>query len=119
MPTPKKAKPKLEVLIRSALRKIFMWSATRREALKLSGNQCVSCKLKFYYKDLEVDPIVPVGPTPGSRMADENTNWDTLIARMFCPVDGLQVLCKNCHKAKTGKATKILTKDNGCGTFVA
>lgn len=116
---PKKAKPKLHSLIRSALRKIFMWSQTRREALKLSGYRCINCKLQFYYKELEVDHIVPVGPTPGSRNATADTTWDGFIARMFCGVEGLQVLCKRCHLRKTGENQKSLTNPNDCSTFSA
>jgi len=28
-------------------------------------------------------------------------SWDSLIDRLFCEADGLQVLCAECHKAKT------------------
>lgn len=28
-------------------------------------------------------------------------SWDSVIKRMFCSEDGLQVLCYNCHKNKT------------------
>jgi hypothetical protein len=29
------------------------------------------------------------------------TSWDSLVDRMFCEADGLQILCHECHSAKT------------------
>lgn len=87
----------LHTKIRSALRLIFMYSQTRRDALKLSGGRCKECGSKL---KLQVDHIQAVGPTPGSRNAN-GVSWDTFIERMFCSVDGLQVLCVTCHRNKT------------------
>lgn len=43
-----------------------------------------------------VDHIKPVvDPVQGF------TSWDELISRLFCEVDGLQVLCHDCHSRKT------------------
>jgi len=44
--------------------------------------------------ELAVDHIDPVVPVTGF------TTWDEVIERMFVEKDGLQVLCKACHKAK-------------------
>ena len=42
-----------------------------------------------------VDHIIPIiGP-------EGFVSWDQTIKRMFCEVDGLQVLCKECHDNKT------------------
>lgn len=44
-----------------------------------------------------VDHIEPViDPTVGF------TTWDSVIERMYIELEGLQVLCKMCHKTKTG-----------------
>ena len=43
-----------------------------------------------------VDHIVPViDPKKGFE------NWNTVVIRMFCEAEGLQVLCLDCHKRKT------------------
>lgn len=42
-----------------------------------------------------VDHVVPVIPDGGF------INWDSVIERMFCNSDNLQVLCHECHKLKT------------------
>jgi hypothetical protein len=34
-------------------------------------------------------------------------SWDKLITALFCEVDGLQVLCKDCHSAKTADERKV------------
>ena len=92
--------------IRSALRKIWLWSPVRREALKRAkvGGvaktwRCEWCKL--WTNEPEVDHILPVGSTPGARGADAAATWDDLIRRMFCSAEGLRVLCRYCHQAKT------------------
>ena len=59
--------------------------------------RCAACDNLFMQKDVQVDHIVPAG-----RLA----SFDDLPAfceRMFCSVDGLQVMCKECHKIKTNK----------------
>lgn len=99
----KKKKPKLHSQIRSALRKIFMWSEPRQEAFKKSNKICTICKTQFKGKELQVDHIESVGPTPGSRNAGPDTTWDLFITRMFCDADKLQVVCINCHNNKTYK----------------
>lgn len=49
-----------------------------------------------------VDHIVPiVDPAVGF------VNWDQIIERMFCEADGLQVLCHECHTAKTTDERKV------------
>lgn len=45
-----------------------------------------------------VDHIIPVvDPKEGF------VNWDTLISRLFCEEDNLQVLCRSCHLQKTSE----------------
>jgi hypothetical protein len=45
-----------------------------------------------------VDHISPVvDPKKGF------VSWDVYITRMFCEIDGLQVMCKPCHKIKTAE----------------
>jgi len=47
-------------------------------------------------KNVTVDHILPViDPKKGF------TSWDDTISRLFVEVDGLQVLCRECHTNKT------------------
>ena len=58
---------------------------------------CAACNHYFKGTDVEVDHIIPCGSMK---------SWDDLrgfVQRMFCEADGLQILCKPCHKAKRGK----------------
>jgi len=91
-------------LIRNALRKIW-WerSKARREALKrqkVKGSQlwiCEGCAQLIPRK--HVDHIVPIGKTPGAKGSD--ADWNGFFDRLFCPSEGLQILCKACHDEKT------------------
>lgn len=56
---------------------------------------CNLCRTDFVAKDVEVNHITPVIPVTGFD------SWDGVISRMFCEEDGLEVLCKPCHKAIT------------------
>lgn len=87
--------------IRSALRKIWLWSPERREAkararVSRGVYRCEMCHQLF--PKIEIDHMRPLGSTPGSRNATIDTTWDGLIERLFCPADMLRALCKDCHK---------------------
>lgn len=58
---------------------------------------CAACKGAFPLKEVEVNHIVPVIPLSGFD------SWDGTIKRMFCEKEGLEVLCKPCHKEITKK----------------
>ncbi len=91
--------------IRSALRSAFMRWAPKHEAKRLSKiayNQyeCAECSGVFANKEVEVDHIVPAGTLK---------TYDDLplfVERMFCEAEGFQVLCKDCHQAKTNQERK-------------
>ncbi len=57
--------------------------------------QCAACSELFVASDIVVDHVQPVIPVSGF------SNWHDVVVRMFCGPDGLQVLCKPCHKIKT------------------
>lgn len=57
--------------------------------------QCAKCLEAHPGKDVQVNHIIPVIPVNGF------TTWDDVINRMFCEENGLEVLCKPCHKAVT------------------
>lgn len=57
--------------------------------------QCAQCLGLFPAKLVVTDHIEPVVPVTGF------TSWHDVVVRMYCDPDGLQVLCKSCHKLKT------------------
>lgn len=59
--------------------------------------KCNRCKDSFPAKEIEVNHIVPVVPVEGF------STWDEVIRRMYCEKDGLETLCKPCHKEITAK----------------
>ena len=103
---PKNRKPRSPIprsKIRSALRRLWLWSPERREALKAAwvvGTKrpmlygCQACKRSHSLKAVQVDHITPAGSLDDA---------EAFIGRLFVTVDKLQVLCEACHKAKTHK----------------
>ena len=63
--------------------------------------KCAACKKHFVAKEVQVDHIEPV-VSPLTGFVD----WNTFVARMFCPITNLQVLCRGCHKVKSDKEKK-------------
>ena len=68
---------------------------------KCKLHECEHCKELFPAKDVQADHIEPIVPLTGFE------TWDQTIERLFCEIDGFQVLCKDCHKIKTDKERKI------------
>lgn len=62
--------------------------------------KCNKCRNEFVAKEVEVNHIFPVIPTTGFD------SWDNVIARLFCEREGLEVLCKPCHKDITKQENK-------------
>ena len=59
--------------------------------------ECAACKGHFPQKDVQVNHKESVVPLTGF------ISWDDIIERMFCEKEGLEVLCKPCHKIETDK----------------
>ncbi len=58
--------------------------------------KCNCCWGEFPASEIQVDHIQPViDPFVGF------ISWDEVVKRMFCEMEGFQVLCKPCHKEKT------------------
>lgn len=68
--------------------------------------KCNKCKNDFVAKDVEVNHIIPVVPVTGFK------SWDDTIERMFCEKEGLEVLCKPCHKSITKQENEERKKEN-------
>ena len=66
--------------------------------------QCNSCKNWFPDKKINVDHIIPAGEL---NCANDLPGF---VERLFCEKQGLQVLCSNCHDAKTQKEKQLKKK---------
>lgn len=100
---------KYKSFIKSALRGATRKWAPIQDALKEARVRrgyyaCASCNTEVpatlkvgrkRVKNAVVDHIEPIVPTSGWD------SWDSVIERMFCEKDNLQVLCKECHDAKS------------------
>ena len=62
--------------------------------------RCSICKEWCEGKNVQVDHIVPCGSL---QCADDLPGF---VTRLFCEVDGFQVICDACHFVKTGKERK-------------
>lgn len=75
---------------------------TGREA---AHYRCRKCRKHFVQADVQVDHIDPVvDPDVGF------VSWDVFIDRLLCDEEGLQVLCKPCHLAKSKDERKRRNK---------
>lgn len=70
--------------------------AKSRARLERGIYRCNSCHEEFRAKDIQLDHKLPV-IDPSTGFVD----WNQYIDRLFCDVDGYQVLCKPCHTQKT------------------
>ena len=68
--------------------------------------QCAECMNYFPDKKVNVDHIQPAGSL---RCANDLPGF---VERLFVEVEGLQLLCVNCHDRKT-KEDKLKLKENG------
>lgn len=113
------AKASLKSQIRSALRRLWLWSDLRRDALgraRVSRGvyRCHYCKGLVGPKMIDIDHIIPATPKGGINVP---TDWGIFIERLlFCDPSNLVGACKECHKAKTKEERakklrkKLLTK---------
>jgi len=66
--------------------------------------QCNICKEWFSGKNITVDHIEPAG------ILRQASDLPDFVEKLFCEVDGLQVLCNPCHDAKTKEDKEKLKK---------
>lgn len=84
--------------VKSALRKLWLWSKERNQAIQEAHYTCQRCGIKkSVKKGFEVK--VEVHHKEGIG------NWEKVIDLIFeellCSADKLEVLCKECHKKET------------------
>lgn len=85
--------PKFEAL-KEAQTGVAINKKTNRKAMHF---RCASCLGKFPRNDVEIDHIVPIRNREGFK------DWNSFIELLFCRKEGLQILCKVCHKNKTNQ----------------
>lgn len=69
-----------------------------KNAAKTARNcyTCAICKGSFPNKSVNVDHILPVVSTTTGFV-----DWNVYIDRLYCNLEGFQVLCDDCHDKKT------------------
>lgn len=88
--------PKSKIM--SAVRRLWLYSPERKEALNRNVtidhfHRCELCRaLTEHYA---LDHKVPVVPLTGFD------SYDGAFTRMFCPAEDLQKICDSCHSKKT------------------
>ena len=98
----RKKQPPLKSRITSALRQVWRWSPERRAALERArvcrgSYECELCGHRSGPKGVQVNHKEPVVGVEGFQ------GWDIYIERLFCDIDGLEIVCSGCHKKETEK----------------
>ncbi len=92
--------------LRSAIRREWLYSPLRREALARARLErgvykCESCSKIVDTHSIEVNHKIQVTPETGLNTPQE---WGEFIGRMlFCGLEGLEAICTQCHEAITQK----------------
>lgn len=76
--------------------------ALRKARIERGKYRCAKCKKIYGNKEISLDHIQPV--------VDPKIGWagfEEYIKRLFCPVEGFQVLCDRCHDKKTAREKEI------------
>ncbi len=105
-------------LLRAGMRRWGPKHTVRKAAwVKRGVYRCAGYKKRWHHapasikpKDKRVNNIFVDHIDPVISPHVGFVSWDVVIARMFCEVDNLQVLCKDCHDHKT-KDEKEITKN--------
>lgn len=99
-------------LLKGAIRRVFSRSELRRKILQLNSVEhmdinrkrvkkwsfCNECGVIHPSYTMAVDHIVPVIPVDSSF---EEMSLDTVVDRLWCEENNLQLLCELCHDIKT------------------
>ena len=97
--------------IRSALRSAFnrypvKFAAKKAAEKTVTGHRhryeylCAVCDKYYRGNEVQVDHIKPAGTLKDYK------DLPAFVQNLFCEADGLQVLCKDCHKTKTASERK-------------
>ena len=105
--------PDLERWLIVKLRRLSLqWPARyesiRRARIEPGVYQCNQCKRPLKIKELHVDHINPVKDPRKVKVT-----LLQFIQSLFCDVENLQVLCKECHEVKSAKENTVRRKTRG------
>lgn len=103
---PKKG-PSKETFVKGCLRRGSLMykpiSECRRLARRAPNKyECAICHELFTNKEIAVDHIFPV-----IDIVEGFKDWNTYIDRLFCDLENLAALCKNCHASKTAQEVQM------------
>ncbi len=83
-------------------RGLYLCAGYKTEPHEVPASLPPACGNKRRINNSVVDHISPViDPRRGF------VSWDELIKRLFCEADGFQLLCHECHSAKTADERKL------------
>lgn len=100
-------------IVSTLRRASYRWPA-RSDALKAAKvaygkYKCAQCNNIYARKDVSIDHKEPVIGVEGFQ------TWDIYISRMFCEASNFQILCSDCHDAKSlaeKEQRKLWKKEN-------
>lgn len=118
MKPPKIKPPFNKSQLRSSIRRVWMWSELRKQALARARLErgvysCERCGYLGGPKEMDVNHKQTVTPETG---LNTGADWGVFIHRLlYCGLEGLEVLCKTCHAQITAneraeKSQKKLAK---------
>lgn len=96
----------LKSTIRSALRRVWLYSPMRRDAMAKAREsrgiyRCSKCFKCVGPKEIDIDHVIPATPPQG---IENPSDWGTFIERLlYCDPSNLVGVCKPCHKMKTSE----------------
>ncbi len=119
-------KHNLKGWLTSVLRRAsFRWGprseAMRRARIERGLYKCAMCKDNFKNKEIIIDHIDPVVSIEGFKFLEDGKtpDWNVFITRLFCDVDGFQILCKTCSDAKTSIEDTLRAQKNQARKLLA
>jgi hypothetical protein len=79
--------------------------AERRARVERGLYKCAMCEGSFRNKEYARDHIESIVPYEGFPMhpITGGPDWTIVIDRLFCGVEGIQILCHPCHDLKTAQ----------------
>lgn len=109
--------PKERNLLKGAIRRVFSRSELRKEAISLSmidwededrprvskWSLCFECGAPTPTYLIQIDHIEPIIEL--TKSLDDYT-WAEIVDRVWCTIDNLNPVCKDCHKVKTKEENK-------------
>ena len=90
----------IALLRRASLKWLPRYQVMTEARVARGKYMCNKCNQIVGAKEFHVDHKKPVIPVTGFD------DWNGVVSRLFCQKSELQVLCKECHTAKSNKENK-------------